>query len=626
MEKHYRPRIIVAAVVLAGAGAALFGWQSTPHAAGTARGAAASASPTRGDREEAGPTYTTAALFALGTTQEYTLDESSSVTTTTGQAISTLTLRGAIALTAVRARPTILVRGAFTGTAAATVRAGDAGPDQALTESARKPFVLEFATDGHLVRALGAQGVLPMIGRAWTSFGESLQLTRGGAGSSWRSTERDAAGSYTAAYEQRDVRDIWKHKLAYDAITANKATYDVLESRTVFTVDGDTHLSSLELGEKMRVTNEGLPGFAGTTGLSLKFTRAHVSSTELDRYLAEATAASPMITTMHDQQEEARDRERIGGMSAADVFSGVRAFTKPVLTREEKQKAARAFVAMAAMLRRDPSMLEKVKAHLAAKGSDTTMMLAALRDAATPAAQRVLADMSKPSSPLDAPERLEAARSLSRVERPTAETVEALKQLRGDPLVGTQATFGLGSVLHKLKDTDTGLAQSARQALSQDLEGATTSYQRIAALTAFGNAGDVTLLEQIRQQMTSDDPAVRAAAATALRRIEGPDADALLATLAADPAIPVRYGAVDAIGERTSSASLAGALSPLALLDVDFKVRSSAVTILARWLPDLPALEGTLRKVADSDPHRDIRNTASAALAMRGRLAQLEKR
>jgi len=154
MEKSYRKRTI--AVTALSAGFAALAWTATtPSNHHTAKlGSAASALASPGAR----PTYTTAALFALGTTQEYELDESSSVTTTAGQAISTLELRGAIGLTAVRARPTILVRGAFAGTAGATVSAGATGPDNALSDAARKPFVLEFASDGRFVRALGAPG------------------------------------------------------------------------------------------------------------------------------------------------------------------------------------------------------------------------------------------------------------------------------------------------------------------------------------------------------------------------------------------------------------------------------------------------------------------------------------
>ena len=624
MESLRRKSGIVAVAALAAGLVGVLGSTFTPRAPAEPGDGKPGQGKSAPDLTTAEATYTTAALFELGTTQEYDLDESSTLTTTAGQAISTIKLRGPIALTALRERPTVLVRAAFSGTASATVREGEAGPDDALSESARRPFVLEFAMDGHFLRALGTAKVLPMIGRAFTAFGESLQLTRGGAGSKWQSTERDAAGTYTAAYEQPDAYDVWKHKTAYESLDGAKGTYDVLASRADFTLDRGAHLTSFKLGEKLRVTTEGLPGFFGSTELSLKSTRTYVASADLQRFSEEAAQATPLVTTLRDQQEEARDRERIGGMTPADVFGGVQTFTKPNSSKEEKQKAARAFVAMAAMLRRDPTMLDKVKAHLAAKGSDTSVMLAALRDASTPGAQRVLADMSRASSPLDSANRLEAARSLSRVEKPTAETVQALKQMRSDPVVGTQATYGLGSVLHKLKDSDPVLADDARRALQDELAGAKTPYDLVATLTAFGNAGDATLLREIRDRMTSDDPAVRAAAAMALRRIPGPDADALLATLAADPAESVRYRAVQAIGERTPSPTLADALVPLALTDATFDTRSSAVTVLARWLDDLPVLEGTLRKVAASDPHPDVRNTASAALAMNERLARLD--
>jgi HEAT repeat protein len=78
--------------------------------------------------------------------------------------------------------------------------------------------------------------------------------------------------------------------------------------------------------------------------------------------------------------------------------------------------------------------------------------------------------------------------------------------------------------------------------------------------TALGNAGDSSTLDTIRPFVSSGSPVVRAAAAQALRRIPGPDADRLLAQLCADSIANVRYSAVDAVSERPASDILVGAL------------------------------------------------------------------
>ncbi|MDP9151649.1 MAG: hypothetical protein M3O36_17140 [Myxococcota bacterium] len=62
---------------------------------------------------------------------------------------------------------------------------------------------------------------------------------------------------------------------------------------------------------------------------------------------------------------------------------------------------------------------------------------------------------------------MEAARSLSLVATPTGDTVQSLKDLRTDPTVGAQATFGLGSALHRLQEQDPTLACLPRWASAQ---------------------------------------------------------------------------------------------------------------------------------------------------------------
>ena len=222
--------------------------------------------------------------------------------------------------------------------------------------------------------------------------------------------------------------------------------------------------------------------------------------------------------------------------------------------------------------------------------------------------------MSAAGSPLDPEQRLEAARSLSRVAAPTADTVAALKSLRGDADVGVQATFGLGSALHNLADKDPMLAAEARTALTEQLGAAQTAGEQAAVLTALGNGGDALTLDLIRDYVASDAPNVRAAAAQALRRIAGGVADDMLAALCADRASEVRLSAVDAVGERAFSPGLATALSTLAVGEPDYGVRAKAVNVLAQWSKQAPDVASTLTIVASRDPNADLRNVANGAL------------
>ena len=102
MESIRRKRGIVAIAALGAGVVGVLGWIATPRAPGDRGNDEPGHAGTAPAGAAAEATYTTAALFELGTTQEYDLDESSTLTTTAGQAVSTLALRGPIAFTALR--------------------------------------------------------------------------------------------------------------------------------------------------------------------------------------------------------------------------------------------------------------------------------------------------------------------------------------------------------------------------------------------------------------------------------------------------------------------------------------------------------------------------------------------
>src|SRR6185295_8607347 len=143
-------------------------------------------------------------------------------------------------------------------------------------------------------------------------------------------------------------------------------------------------------------------------------------------------------------------------------------------SRAERERAGRAFVSFTALLRQDPGALGAAAANLRQAGPLTTTLLAALRDAGSPEAQALLAEMSRSGSPLTPEQRFEATRALSLVATPTAETVETLRALRADPEVAAQATYGLGSALHRLDAQDPALASEVRGDLLGQLAAART--------------------------------------------------------------------------------------------------------------------------------------------------------
>src|SRR4029077_13982193 len=113
-------------------------------------------------------------------------------------------------------------------------------------------------------------------------------------------------------------------------------------------------------------------------------------------------------------------------------------------------KGGRAYVALTALLRQQPEHLAALQEHIEKRGPLTNTLLDALRDAGTPAAQNVLADVLK-SGKLERTARLSAVEGLSQVAAPTAETVSTLRELESDKELGNQATYGLGSNAFRLQ-------------------------------------------------------------------------------------------------------------------------------------------------------------------------------
>ncbi len=337
----------------------------------------------------------------------------------------------------------------------------------------------------------------------------------------------------------------------------------------------------------------------------------------LSDLLAQNAHAVPAAQIQRDESQQARDRSLIGGFDLAEALSGIAPFAKPGGSREDRTRAGRAFVALVALLREDPQALAAVRANLQKAGPLTTTLLAALRDAGSPDAQRMLVAMASVGSPLGAAQRLEASRALSLVAAPDADTVQALRGLRADSAVAAQASYGLGSALHRLDGQDPALAAEVRTDLVNQLGAAQSPVDKSLALGALGNAGDPATLDAIGAYQDSADPSVRAAVAQAVRRIPGADADQALAALCQDGTPAVRFSAVEAIGERASSPALITAVSALAVNEPDLRIRAGAVNDLARWAPGGPAADEALTTVASRDSNSDLRNVAANALAKR---------
>ncbi|HVY26181.1 MAG TPA: HEAT repeat domain-containing protein [Polyangiaceae bacterium] len=546
--------------------------------------------------------------------RSYGIDFSTRVATSTGQLMTGFQLSGPLALSARHTANGVVVDAQFAGSLRSDTSAPGTDPDtaaQQLSAAAHRPFQLQFDEHGTLVFARGEPGTPPFIGRIWTALGEYLQLSSSPGGARWQARENDASGAYSAQYDDAGNGQISKRKLRYDSlVTQSLKSYEVVTSSARFELESD-ELKSVELSEDLRATfNEGapLPGFEGVTKLRLSRRSDSAAS------VAPLVSAVPFDQLARQERDAAIDQQLMNKMTLAEALTEVQAFEQIGHDKAKNDAAGRAFSTLTALLRRDPSALAAVRQRLAKDGPLAGTLLAALRDASTPETQKLLSELAGPKSPLGDVSRLEAARSLSLVMTPTTDTVGTLEQLRTDPLVGVQATYGLGTALGRLGKSDPETATQIRQTLTTQLSGTSDAGSQAAVLTSFGNAGDPATLDVIRAYVVNPEPRVRAAAAQALRHIPGQDADALLVRLCADANEDVRYSALDAVGERTPSQVLIATVASLIVAESALRPRVKAVNIAARWYPSAPDLRPSLQLVASNDTNADLRNIAKVAL------------
>jgi HEAT repeat protein len=304
---------------------------------------------------------------------------------------------------------------------------------------------------------------------------------------------------------------------------------------------------------------------------------------------------------------------RIDGMTVQSALAALDSDAAAPAKLENMQ----AFTALAALIRRDGSGIAAVVAR-ARKDDVGHRYLDALADAGTPDAQRALIALVQDGG-TPAKLRAQAARSLARVDRPTGEQVALLHSLVDHPKLEEHGLYGLGTAARRTREAgDVAKAREIAATLASLLGRANTAARRIRVLRAIANSADPSLLAVGLPFLEHEDFGVREAAVYAVRLMNAPEVDGLLAArLAQDPHASVRSAAATAMSARAPTAALAGALTAAALGDRDPHVRNRAIRVMSAWLDDLPQLSAALAEVAEADPEPKLRAQAAGALGRR---------
>ncbi len=219
---------------------------------------------------------------------------------------------------------------------------------------------------------------------------------------------------------------------------------------------------------------------------------------------------------------------------------------------------------------------------------------------------RIAADVSA-----NAERRLIAILALASLRDAPAEAENVLRGLLsagGDPRFADGAVLSLGLMGSMFSDLD------RRGKLALFLEEAVRKEpaKARAIVEALGNIGAENSLGVIRDYLKNDDDALRAAAAIALRKLPGSEAEALMIGATRDSAVEVRRAAVMALRERQGEA-IVRAMSNVFNADTDEGVRVEA---LKYFIDNMNANETALGLVqqAVGDQSEAVRELAAQAL------------
>jgi hypothetical protein len=436
----------------------------------------------------------------------------------------------------------------------------------------------------------------------------------------WTATERDGAGAYLAAYS-RSGQEIAKQRLRYVAVdgaggqTAAAVGVQIDASEGHFTVDAAAVVRAATVHDRMSVDMKlGAPGLLVDVRLALGPVRADAAP-ELAGSLGRAEAAAgldsgPVVTqrASADVLQARQDAQLIANVTLKGILADVAG----------GRIADRTHTQLTALLRRRPGEIpEALDYARAASEPQARIVLDALGAADTPAAQSALATLAgngKAAPPL----RTIAAGALVQTKHPTAATIAALLRLLDDPepRVSREALFVAGAVGNQARATDPDGAAAVERVLLARLarcHGAVCSD----ALIAIGNLASSGALPAIERSLREPDPAVRAAAARALRKLDVPAADRLLgSTMVGDRDAAVRAAAVRA----TAARSIGPVAEPLARViqadPVDY-VRTDAIEAAARHVDESPAVSRALFAVAAADRSPGVQRLARSVLGPR---------
>lgn len=499
----------------------------------------------------------------------------------------------------------------------------------ALQRRLERPFWATYRDDGALLAVHFSRGVDPSDQNLLQMIATEAQLVRDESSQArWTSLERDGAGSYLATYNRQEPNIVTKRKVNYietDGATgvpvgALHVTVDQSELRFLLNPDGE--IDALDGTDLVQI---GFPGLKRTGGaeagqLAAK-TEIHLTNLHrgeapelvgsLDR-VRQDVVSSPIVSHNPDpaQVRDQSDDNLIEGHTTESLLDA------PKANNDDRMRPDR----LAALFRRRPQAIADALVVLRKTGplKHITDGLAA---AGSPSAIAALASLAQDKALLTEL-RIDALTALVLAQHPSQEAMRIPVSMidESNPEIRSVARFISGAIARAGRTQHPTEAEAIDKVLIERYRQAHDVHDLSDVLAALGNSGGPTTLRVIEDAIGDSRPAVRGAAARALRLAPGPEIDHLLSqAISSDPEGSVRSDAIFAVSfRRPLSSQLAETLVRAARSDPADYVRSNAITLLRRNPKASPNIGETLSWVAANDVKPAIRHLANEALRSTG--------
>jgi hypothetical protein len=264
---------------------------------------------------------------------------------------------------------------------------------------------------------------------------------------------------------------------------------------------------------------------------------------------------------------------------------------------------SRYFTALPAFFRQQPQTLKRAEKEIRKGSPAATSLIGGLSSSGVAAAQQILLALARDEK-LDAGLREAALRNLAQCNLPTVETAEAMRAMFTDEFSKRYAVYGTGIISRKLRESgEDAAALAGVNWLLSLLEGETDVPARRDILRGLANAGHPVVLPSMGKLLTSDVASDRAGALEALRLVDDPAVDALIAQRLnpkAEPERAVREAAVQAASTRSPAVPLRQAVIDAAQTDPEKRVKTLAMKLLRQWVSNDPSLQPIIDSIASA--------------------------